>query len=84
MAYDERTEQLIPVCMRHIAAYRVVDDTIWQAEDEWIRLPFCRRSRWRWLAQAKILHDQMIWQLTGSLSPAQARRVRRRAGGGAS
>ncbi|MGO5251681.1 hypothetical protein ACTQ2Q_10080 [Atopobiaceae bacterium LCP21S3_F11] len=58
LGYDERISGLIPVCRRHITAYRVEDGHLWQAEDEFAGLRFCRRSRWRWLAQRRLLKDQ--------------------------
>jgi hypothetical protein len=76
MAYDDHLDQLIPVCLRHILAYRI-SSGLWQAEDEWIGLRFCRRSRWRVIAQAKILHDQLQWVWFGVPSRAQVRLTRR-------
>lgn len=51
---------LIPVCRRHILVYPVdtKGENLWQAEDEFAELRFARRSRFRWLAQRRILHDQ--------------------------
>lgn len=62
---------LVPVCRRHILAYRVYPtrnardscdprQQVWQAEDEYACLRFARRSRWRWLAQRRILRDQRL------------------------
>lgn len=71
-AFDEHVG-LIPVCRRHIAVYRV-SGGLWQAEDEYAQLRFARRSRWRWLAQWRILLDQRA-ALDGRESRAQ--RIRR-------
>lgn len=57
-AFDEKLGALIPVCRRHILVYQVVKGSRWQAEDEYAELQYCRRSRWRWLAQWRILRDQ--------------------------
>lgn len=81
-AYEERVHALIPVCRRHIEVYKVHPTrqardkgrTVWQAEDEFAELRFCRRSRWRWLAQWRILLDQRA-AVAGRESRAQ--RVRR-------
>lgn len=58
--YAAGRDGLIPVCRRHIMAYRIGKGGTgpWQAEDEFAELRFCRRSRWRWLAQWRILLDQ--------------------------
>jgi hypothetical protein len=72
------TEGLIPVCRRHITAYRVLRGSRWQAEDEYAELQFCRRSRWRWLAQRRLLRDQRIAR-SGRTSRAQRRLATRRA-----
>lgn len=71
-AYDEGRHGLIPVCHRHICVYRV-SNGLWQAEDEAYELLFARRSRWRWLAQRRILRDQRA-ALSGRESRAQRRR----------
>lgn len=73
-AYDEGLSALIPVCRRHITVYRVARGRLWQAEDEYAELRFARRSRWRWLAQWRILLDQRA-AVAGRESRAQ--RVRR-------
>ncbi len=57
-AYDDRISALIPVCRRHILVYSVSKPAVWQAEDEYAELRFARRSRWRWLAQWRVLADQ--------------------------
>jgi hypothetical protein len=67
---------LIPVCRRHITAYRVLDGKFWQAEDEYAQLRFCRRSRFKWLAQWKILLDQRA-ATNGRTGRGQARKTRR-------
>ena len=80
--YADGRDGLIPVCRRHILAYRVHPTrkdrdrgrTVWQAEDEYAELQFARRSRWRWLAQWRILRDQRA-AVAGRESRAQ--RVRR-------
>ena len=64
----------IPVCRRHITVYRVVNNSLWQAEDEFAGLRFCRRARWRWLAQWRLLIDQRA-AVAGRESRAQ--RIRR-------
>lgn len=58
--YAEGRDGLIPVCRRHLLVYRIgrAGTGLWQAEDEFAQLRFCRRSRWRWLAQWRILLDQ--------------------------
>lgn len=58
--YADGNDGLIPVCRRHILVYRIGKggSGLWQAEDEFADLRFCRRSRWRWLAQLRILLDQ--------------------------
>jgi hypothetical protein len=79
-AFD--VEALIPVCRRHILVYRVhptradrdAGRSVWQAEDEYAELRFARRSRWRWLAQRRILRDQRT-ALAGKTSRAQRRRA---------
>ena len=78
LRFDERLGCLIPVCWRHILAYRIgeFDTGLWQAEDEFAGLRFCRRSRWRWLAQRRILADQRA-AMAGRMSRAQARRWER-------
>jgi len=73
-AYSERVSALIPVCRSHILAYRLVMSSLWQAEDEYAELRFARRSRWRWLAQRRILRDQRA-AVAGRVSRAQGRRV---------
>lgn len=70
-AFDEYAG-LIPVCRHHICVYRV-SNGLWQAEDEYADLRFARRSRWRWLAQRRILSDQRA-ALAGRESRAQRRR----------
>lgn len=75
LAFDERIGGLIPVCRRHIMVYRV-SVGLWQAEDEWAELQFARRSRWKWLAQWRILSDQRA-AMHGRVSRAQARRWKR-------
>lgn len=76
--FDERLGALVPVCWRHITAYRIGKGGTgpWQAEDEVAGLRFCRRSRWRWLAQRRILVDQRA-AMAGRMSRAQARRWKR-------
>lgn len=64
---------LIPVCRRHIETYKVLDGTRWQCEDEWVGLQFCRRSRFKWLAQWRIYIDQRL-----TLAGFDAQRLRRR------
>ena len=77
MAFDERLGELIPVCRRHITVYRVaVGNGLWQAEDEWFGLRFCRRSHWRWLAQRRIHTDQRA-AMRGRVSRAQQRKARK-------
>lgn len=58
--YAPGCDGLIPVCRRHLLAYRIGKGSsgLWQAEDEFAQLRFCRRARWRWLAQWRILLDQ--------------------------
>lgn len=81
LAYDEKLHGLIPVCRRHILVYKVHPTrnardkgrTVWQAEDEYAGLRFARRSRWRWLAQRRILRDQRE-ALDGRESRAQSTR----------
>ncbi|QXE28926.1 MULTISPECIES: hypothetical protein [Microbacterium] len=65
---------LIPVCRRHLLVYRIGKGSggPWQAEDEFAQLRFCRRSRWRWLAQWRILLDQRA-ALAGRESRGQRR-----------
>ena len=83
-AYDERLAGLIPVCRRHIEVYKVHPTrkardqgrTVWQAEDEYAGLRFARRSRWRWLAQWRILLDQRA-AVAGRESRAQRKRRER-------
>lgn len=84
-AYSERISALIPVCRRHILAYRVFDPPVqghryaqWQAEDEYANLRFCRRSRWKWLAQWRILRDQRA-AVVGRVSRAQRKLIARAA-----
>lgn len=80
--YADGRDGLIPVCRRHILVYRVHPTrkdrdrgrTVWQAEDEYAELRFARRSRWRWLAQWRILRDQRA-AVAGRESRAQ--RIRR-------
>ena len=76
--FDERLGALIPVCRRHITAYRIGKGGtgLWQAEDEYAGLRFCRRARWRWLAQIRILADQRA-AMAGRVSRAQARLLNR-------
>ena len=76
LRFDERRECLVPVCWRHITVYRVGKAGLWQAEDEFAGLRFCRRSRWGWLAQRRILADQRA-AMSGRVSRAQARRWKR-------
>lgn len=78
LAYDSRLGVLIPVCWRHLCAYpvRVDGRRVWQAEDEFAGLQFCRRSRFRWLAQLRLLADQCA-AMAGRESRAQ-RRLRAR------
>ena len=74
MAYCPKLDALIPVCARHLCAYRIkhAPRVLWQAEDEWIGLQWCRRSRWRIVAQLKLLADQ-YWEIVfGVRSPTQA------------
>lgn len=66
MAYDVQTRGLVPVCRDHILVYQVLNKTRWQAEDEWLDLQFARRSRWKKIAQMKLLHDQRVALLGGS------------------
>lgn len=77
MAYDDKRGVLVAVCRRHICVYKVENGRWWQAEDEWQNLRFCRRSRFRWLAQRRLLADQRA-ALLGRESRAQ-RRLRLRA-----
>lgn len=77
LAFDPHVD-LIPVCRRHITVYRVCDGRWWQAEDEYADLRFCRRSRWMWLAQRRILHDQRVAG-RGKISRAQRRRIKKAA-----
>lgn len=74
-AYAEGRDGLIPVCRRHLLVYRIGKGGTgpWQAEDEFADLRFCRRSRWRWLAQWLILLDQRA-ALAGRESRGQRRR----------
>ena len=78
LRFDERLGVLVPVCWRHITAYRIGKGGtgLWQAEDEFVGLRFCRRARWRWLAQRRILADQRA-AMAGRMSRAQARRWER-------
>ena len=78
LRFDERLGGLIPVCWRHITVYRVRSGMfrLWQAEDEFAGLRFCRRSRWKWLAQRRILADQRA-AMSGRVSRAQRRRWER-------
>lgn len=76
MAYDEKLNMLVPVCRRHILAYPIMSGRLWQAEDEWLELQFCRQSRWRWLAQRRVLADQRFYVRYGRPSPAQLRLIR--------
>lgn len=76
LAFDDRLGELIPVCRRHITVYRVVNNTLWQAEDEFAGLRYARRSRFRWLAQRRILHDQRV-AAKGRVSWGQRRVMRR-------
>lgn len=71
LAFDDRLGTLIPVCRRHICAYRVTGG-LWQAEDEYADLQWARRSRWKWLAQRRILRDQRA-AIAGRLTRAQRR-----------
>lgn len=76
--YADGRDGLIPVCWRHILVYRIGRNGtgLWQAEDEFAELRFARRSRWRWLAQWRILLDQHA-AIAGHESRAQrVRRVR--------
>ena len=77
--YAEGRDGLIPVCRRHLLAYRIGKGSTgpWQAEDEFAELRFARRARWRWLAQWRILSDQRA-ALAGRESRAQ-RKLRSRA-----
>src|SRR5699024_5349821 len=72
--YAEGRDGLIPVCRRHILVYRIGKGGTgpWQAEDEFAELQFARRSRWRWLAQRRILQDQRA-AMHGRESRAQRR-----------
>lgn len=58
--YSRGLDGLIPVCRQHLMVYRIGKGSSWpwQAEDEFAELRFCRRSRWRWLAQWLLLLDQ--------------------------
>ena len=78
LRFDERLGRLIPVCWRHITVYRIGKGGtgLWQAEDEFAGLRFCRRSRWRWLAQRRILADQRA-ATSGRVSRAQVRMHRK-------
>lgn len=73
--YAVGRDGLIPVCRRHILAYRIGKGGTgpWQAEDEYAELRFARRSKWRWLAQRRILSDQRA-ALAGRESRAQRKR----------
>lgn len=73
--YAEGRDGLIPVCRRHILVYRIGKEGSgpWQAEDEFAELRFARRSRWRWLAQRRILSDQRA-AVAGRESRAQQKR----------
>lgn len=73
LAYDDRLDMLLPVCVRHITTYRVLGGRLWQAEDEYAGLRFARRSRFRWLAQRRLLADQRA-AVAGRESRAQRRR----------
>jgi hypothetical protein len=75
MAFNEGLGELIPVCRRHILVYHpgVANGLIWQAEDEYMELQWARRSRWRWLAQRRILHDQRA-AAKGRVTRAQRRK----------
>lgn len=79
-AYDEQSSALIPVCRRHILVYEVgprhTSRRFWQAEDEYAELRFARRSRWRWLAQRRILHDQRVAVRGGESRAQRTRRLR--------
>lgn len=78
LAYDVRGHGLIPVCRKHILVYRVkADGGWWQAEDEYAGLRFARRSKWRWLAQRRLLADQRAL-MRGRTSNAQRRLAARR------
>lgn len=77
LAFDERAGCLIPVCLAHILVYRVRVRNLWQAEDEFAGLRFARRSRFRIIAQWRILQDQRA-AMRGHESRAQ-RRMRLRA-----
>lgn len=78
LRFDERLGFLVPVCWRHITAYQIGKGGTgpWQAEDEFAGLRFCRRSRWRWLAQWRILVDQRA-AMRGRVSRAQQRKARK-------
>lgn len=82
LAYDEKVSGLIPVCLHHIQVYRVARLSVWQAEDEFAGLRFCRRSRFRLLAQWRILSDQRA-AMRGRVSRAQRRLIARAASSGA-
>ena len=73
--YAQGRDGLIPVCRRHLPVYRMGRGRSgpWQAEDEFAGLRFCRRSRWRWLAQWRILLDQRA-AVAGRESRAQRKR----------
>ena len=77
LRFDDRLGCLVPVCWRHITAYRIGKGNTgpWQAEDEFAGLRFCRRSRWRRLAQWRILMDQRA-AMRGRISGAQRRKAR--------
>jgi hypothetical protein len=77
LAYDEKLHGVIPVCRRHICVYRV-SNGLWLAEDEFAELRFARRSKFRWLAQLRILSDQRA-AMRGRVSRAQQRLTRARA-----
>lgn len=72
LAFDEGTGGLIPVCLAHILVYRVRVRNLWQAEDEFAGLRFARRSRFRIIAQWRILQDQRA-AMHGHESRAQRR-----------
>lgn len=74
--FDWRLGELIPVCRRHIQVYQVLNNRLWQAEDEYAGLRFCRRSRFRWLAQRRILRDQRA-AAKGRMTRAQRVRLER-------
>lgn len=76
LRYDDKLDALLAVCRRHIMVYKVCDGRWWQAEDEYCELRFARRSRWRWLAQRRLLSDQRA-ALRGRESRAQRRLAER-------